>query len=103
MKALSQGLRVRVYPDIRFRLLRPTSMSGRKAFLYGKAMKALSYDPVYAMGESLLVFLIHRNPELATSFIRGYMGSVSVYSDIARFTRWLQAEECSLAVFSFAT
>ncbi len=43
LKALSMNLRIATYPQIEFYLLRRTTMNPRKAYLYGKAMKALNY------------------------------------------------------------
>lgn len=89
-KALSQGYKVRVYRDVRFLLLRRTTMNIRKAYLYGKGMKALGYTTFYAIGRAFL-FLAKGYFNEAKYLVLGYFaGNVEKYSDVAEYTKYIQ-------------
>ena len=87
-KALQMRYKVKTYP-VQYKLLRKTGMNPRKAYYWGKAMKALGYWPPYAMGRALLWFF--HSPRVALSMIRGYMEhNTSVYHDVCHFVREYQ-------------
>ncbi len=81
-KALSLGYKVKVY-DIPFKLLRRTRMNYRKAYYYGKGMKALNYYWLYALGRILKIGI--KNPILAYFMLRGYLSYVKKYDDLNEF------------------
>ncbi|OYT51644.1 MAG: hypothetical protein B6U73_01560 [Desulfurococcales archaeon ex4484_204] len=81
LKALSMGLRVATYPQIKFYSLRETTMNPRKAYLYGKAMKALNYPMLYALARILRTLTARRVRE-AAYMLRGYLANVRKYRDI---------------------
>ena len=87
-KALSQGRKVALFQDLKFKLLRETRLLKRKLFLWGKGMRALNYWWPYALGRALLTGL--KNPIGGYWMWRGYLSKVSLYEDIKRFTPNLQ-------------
>jgi glycosyltransferase involved in cell wall biosynthesis len=87
-KALSQGRKVAVFPNLRFKLLRETRLFGEKAYYWGKGMKALNYDIFYALGRAFLVSL--RSPMTGSALLRGYFSDVKKYEDIADFVSGFQ-------------
>ena len=90
LKALSQGRRVKVYRDVKFLLLRQTTMNVQKAYLYGKAMKALGYMALYTVGRALLL-LLNGHVNEAKYLILGYfIGKAKRYNDITDFTKYIQ-------------
>jgi len=88
LKALSEGRGVRVYGDLRFTLLRPTRISARKAYLWGKAMRALNYWWFYALARSLK--FLFKSPTLGVSMIAGFLSLTEPVRDIASFTQGFQ-------------
>ncbi len=98
-KALMEGRHVGVYGDINYVLLRPTIMNNRKAFTWGKGMKALGYNPVYVAGRCLLYGL--KSPKIGVSMISGYLSNVERYEDICAFVSWYQARLIFRRVKSF--
>jgi glycosyltransferase involved in cell wall biosynthesis len=83
-KALSQGRRVALYSDVPFDLLREPRLTGRKLYLWGKGMKALSYWWPYAFGRAVLAGL--RNPMGGFELLMGYLSKVSErYVDLRSF------------------
>lgn len=87
-KALSQGRKVMVFQDLKFRLLRGTRLSKRKLYLWGKAMKALNYWWLYAFGRAVLIGL--RYPVGGYLMLKGYLSEVSLYEDVAEFVNDFQ-------------
>ena len=87
-KALSQGEKVRVFQDLKFRLLRGTRLSKEKLYLWGKGMKALSYWWLYVLGRAVLTSF--RYPAEGYMMLRGYLTTVSQYEDIKNFVPKLQ-------------
>ncbi|RLF13387.1 MAG: hypothetical protein DRN06_08720 [Thermoprotei archaeon] len=88
LKALSEGFGVKVYRDLKFRLLRPTRISVRKAYLWGKAMRSLNYWWPYAIARSLK-FLI-RSPPIGVNMVAGFLSSTDSVRDLKGFTERLQ-------------
>ncbi len=87
-KALSQGYNARTYDDLKFKLIRPTRVSPRKAFLWGKAMKVVGYLWPYAISRSVLLSM--RSLALGVHMIAGFISSVESSSDISDFMKELQ-------------
>ncbi len=88
LKALSQGYGVRVYNDLKFKLLRPTIISPRKAFLWGKAMRVIGYWWPYAISRSLLLSI--KSPTLSINMIAGFISSAEARDDVSDFIKKLQ-------------
>jgi len=88
-RALMEGRSVGVYGDINYILLRPTIMNSRKAFTWGKGMKALGYNPVYVAGRCILYGL--KSPKIGVSMFSGYLTKVEKYGDISTFVSAYQA------------
>jgi len=69
LKAMQKGYRTRSFKDI------PTSISRRtnlmKGVLYGRAMYALGYDWIYAIGRSFLV--ARKSPRASFQMLVGYL------------------------------
>ena len=82
-RALKDGMKVAVYKDIAFSLLRETKVSPRKAYLWGKAMRALNYFWLYALGRCMLFAL--NSPKLGLRMLLGYLSRVENYQDIEDF------------------
>ena len=82
-RALKDGMKVAVYKDIAFSLLRETKVSPRKAYLWGKAMRALNYFWLYALGRCLLFAL--KSPKLGLRMLSGYLRKAKKYRDIEDF------------------
>ena len=87
-KALSQGKKVTVFQDLKFRLLRGTRLSKQKLYLWGKGMKALNYWWLYAFGRTVLTGL--RHPVGGYLMLKGYLSKVSLYDDIKKFVNAFQ-------------
>jgi len=87
-KALSQGRKVMVFHDLKFRLLRETRFSKQKLYLWGKGMKALNYWWLYAFGRTVLTGL--RHPVGSYLMLRGYLSKVQPYDDIREFVNDFQ-------------
>jgi len=88
-KALSEGKKVAVFPDLRFILLRGTIISSKKLYLWGKGMKALNYWWLYALGRAALIGLKH--PLDGFTLLKGYLSEVSEhYKDLKEFVPNLQ-------------
>lgn len=88
-KALSEGGKVTVFTDLKFKLLRGTVTSGKKLYLWGKGMKALNYWWLYAIGRSVLAGIKH--PANGFAMLRGYFSSVPTrYDDIKEFVHEFQ-------------
>jgi glycosyltransferase involved in cell wall biosynthesis len=82
-KALSQGRKVIVFPDLRFKLSRKTRLSKRKLYLWGKGMKTLNYWWPYAIGRIVVIGL--RQPRNGYEMLRGYLSKTPQYEDIKYF------------------
>lgn len=83
-KALSQGRKVAVFPDLMFKLSRGTRLSRRKLYLWGKGMKVLNYWWLYAFGRAVLASF--RHPMNGFVLLKGYLSKVSQrYDDIKDF------------------
>ncbi len=87
-KALSQGKKVAVFQDLKFRLSRETRLSKQKSYLWGKGMKALNYWWLYAFGRAVLTGL--RHPVAGYLMLKGYLSKVSLYDDIREFVHDFQ-------------
>ena len=74
LKAMQMGYRTRSFKDI------PTSISRRtnlmKGVLYGRAMYALGYDWIYAVGRSILV--ARKSPGASIQMLAGYLDHAGV-------------------------
>jgi glycosyltransferase involved in cell wall biosynthesis len=82
-RALKEGKGVGVYRDLKFTLLRETTIDPEKAYHWGKAMRALNYWWAYALGRCMALFF--KSPKSGFSMLRGYMSSVKKYDDVAGF------------------
>lgn len=89
-KALSQGKRVAVFKNPKFKLSRETRLSKRKLYLWGKGMKALNYWWLYALGRSVLNGV--RHPVGGYWMLRGYLSKVPLYKDLEEFVPSFQRE-----------
>ena len=87
-KALSQEKKVAVYPDLKFRLLRPTQTSARKLYSWGRGMKALAYWWPYALGRAIKFGAT--NPVGGYRMIEGYLSDVPQYEDLTDFVSQYQ-------------
>lgn len=84
LKAVELGFRAQCFP-ILFTSLKRTSISPKKYYGLGKGMKALGYDPLYALGRCALSFL--KSPKASISMFGGYVSSdVQKYADLSDFT-----------------
>lgn len=92
LKALASGFKVSIYNDIKFYLLRKTSMNPRKAYLYGKAMKALDYPKLYAIAR-IAKTLLHRGSNEAKYMILGYFSKTKKYYDIKGIAKYVLIKE----------
>ena len=90
-KALSQGKKVVVFPDLKFKLRRKTRLYPKKAYLWGKAMKAANYWWLYAFGRAFLFSL--RSPRNGFELLRGYLSHVEKYKDIENFVPAFQRRQ----------
>ena len=98
-KALSQGLRVKVYKDLKFFSFRKTSFNARKAYFYGKAMKALGYSYIYVIARFLYATARY-SASKSKYLILGYLKSnVRKYSDILYYTKYIQAKNLLYRLF----
>jgi len=94
-KALSQGKKVAVYPDLKFKLQRETGLSAKKAYYWGKGMRALNYDFLYVLGRATLLSL--KSPKIGFAMLRGYFSpDVKKYSDISKFVPHFQRRQLLL-------
>jgi glycosyltransferase involved in cell wall biosynthesis len=83
-KALSQGRKIAVFPDLMFKFSRGVRLSRRKLYLWGKGMRALNYWWPYAFGRALIAGM--RFPPNGFALMKGYMSRVSEqYEDIKEF------------------
>ena len=87
-KALSQEKKVAVYPNLTFRLLRPTKTSARKLYSWGRGMKALAYWWPYAVGRAIKFGLT--NPVGGIRMVEGYLSDVPQYEDLMDFVSQYQ-------------
>ena len=90
-KALSQGRKVAVFSDLKFKLQRKTRLFPQKAYFWGKGMKALNYNVFYAFGRACLVSL--KSPRNGWALLRGYFSNVEKYRDIEDFVRVFQRRQ----------
>jgi len=90
-KALSQGEKVVVFPDLRFKLRRKTRLFPKKAYFWGKGMKALNYNVFYALGRAFLVSL--KSPRNGLELLRGYFSNVEKYRDVEDFVPVFQRKQ----------
>jgi len=91
-KALSQNRKVAVYPDLKFKLQRKTTITPKKAYYWGKGMKALNYSILYSTGR--LILLIPRSPRAAFAMLMGLLSrDVEKYSDISKFVPYFQRKQ----------
>jgi len=83
-KVVSQGRKVIVFTDLRFKLSRKTKLSKQKLYLWGLGMKALNYWWLYAFGRAALIGL--RHPLNGFALLKGYLSEVSEqYNDLKEF------------------
>jgi len=94
-KALSTGFKVKVYPNIKFHILRKTSMNISKAYFYGKAMKALNYTSLFLLGR-VLRMLVRRRVSEAKYMLLGYVHGESNYDDLKNIVKYVQARRLLL-------
>ena len=87
-RALKDGKSVKIFNDLRFKLLRKTSMTPKKAYLYGLSCKALDYWPPYFIGRVLLQFI--KSPQNGVAMLRGFFREVKKYRDLEGFTSSFQ-------------
>lgn len=82
-KALSEGKRVAVFPDLIIESSRKTVYFKEKMYLWGKGMKALNYWWPYALTRSIIVGI--RSPLSGFALMKGYLSNVEQYEDIKDF------------------
>jgi len=90
-KALSEGKKVAVFPELKFKLFRKTRLFPKKAYFWGKGMKALNYNAFYALGRSFLVSL--KSPRNGFALLRGYFSDADKYRDVADFVPAFQRRQ----------
>lgn len=90
-KALSESKAVAVFPDLKFRLLRKTRLFPKKAYFWGKGMKALNYNAFYALGRSFLISL--NSPRNGFAMLKGYFSEVEKYKDVENFVSTFQKKQ----------
>jgi glycosyltransferase involved in cell wall biosynthesis len=90
-KALSQGKKVTVFPDLKFKLRRKTRLFPKKAYLWGKGMRALNYNVFYALGRAFLYSI--RSPKNGFALLKGYFSYVEKYQDIEDFVPAFQKRQ----------
>ena len=90
-KALSQGKKVTIFQDLKFRLLRETRLSKQKLYLWGKGMKALNYNVLYALGRASLYSV--KSPRNGLELLKGYFSNVKKYKDIENFVYVFQSKQ----------
>jgi glycosyltransferase involved in cell wall biosynthesis len=90
-KALSEGRKVSVFPDLKFKLHRKTRIFPRKAYFWGKGMKALNYAFFYAVGRAFLYSL--DSPRNGLALLQGYLSEVDKYHDIEQFVPAFQRKQ----------
>ena len=88
LKALMMGYDVKSFKDVVTSQQRPLRVSAKKMYFWGKGMRALGYNPLYALGRCALWFF--KSPKASTNMLRGYLSSgVQKYSDLSKFTgKW---------------
>jgi glycosyltransferase involved in cell wall biosynthesis len=69
LKAMQMGYRTRSFKDVPTSISRKTNLT--KGVLYGRAMYALGYDWIYALGRSLLV--ARKSPRASFQMLAGYL------------------------------
>jgi len=90
-KALSQGRKIAVFPNLSFKFSRGVELSKRKLYLWGKGMKALNYWWPYAFGRVAIVGM-HR-PLVGFALLKGYLSGVyRRYEDLREFIPRFQRE-----------
>lgn len=90
-KALSQGRKITVFPNLEFKFSRGVRLTRRKLYLWGKGMKALNYWWPYAFGRAAIVGM--RHPLVGLALLKGYLSRVSEqYEDIKDFVPNFQRE-----------
>jgi len=90
-KALSEGRKVTVFPELKFGLLRKTQMFPSKAYFWGKGMKALNYNVFYALGRAFLFSI--NSPRNGLALLRGYFSDVKKYNDVKDFVSVFQRRQ----------
>lgn len=90
-KALSEGRKVTVFPELRFKLLRKTQMFPKKAYFWGKGMRALNYNVFYALGRAFLFSV--KSPRNGLALFRGYFSDVEKYEDVEDFVSVFQRKQ----------
>ncbi len=90
-KALSMGMKVRVYRDLITWTLRRTAISATRYYYWGAGMKALGYHPLYSLGRFIRV--LQKSKTKGIYLLRGYMSRVRQYSDVKDFVYNFQLRE----------
>jgi glycosyltransferase involved in cell wall biosynthesis len=90
-KALSQNKKVTIFPDLKFKLRRKTMIFPKKAYFWGKGMKALNYNIFYAFGRACLFSL--QSPRNGLALLKGYFSDVEKYHDIEDFVPAFQRRQ----------
>ena len=70
LKAMQMGYHTRSFKDVPTSISRKTNLM--KGVLYGRAMYALGYDWIYAVGRSILV--ARKSPQASFQMLAGYLG-----------------------------
>jgi len=70
LKAMQMGYDTRSFRDVPTSISRKTNLM--KGVLYGRAMYALGYDWIYAVGRSILV--ARKSPRASFQMLAGYLG-----------------------------
>lgn len=92
LKALKTGFKVATYKEIVFYQIRKTSMGPKKAYLYGKAMKALDYPALYVVGR-IMKTLIQYGGIYAKYMAIGYLRGAQKYRDVAGMAKHILLHE----------
>ncbi len=98
-KALSMGYKISLYNDIKFYLMRRTKINERKAYLWGKAIKALGYWTPYAFSRILNFYF--KKMSYGCYMLKGYLQTVSPYEDISDFVKYQQMKSSLNILLSY--
>ena len=86
-KAMQLGYSSKSFNDL-VTEARPTSITPRKMLGWGKGMRALGYDWIYALGRCTLMFL--KKPKLGLLMFRGYLSRDIEKLDVAQWVTQYQ-------------
>jgi len=85
-KALQKGYKLGVYEDLKTQIQRKTGKF-TKYLEYGRGMRALGYDQLYAVGKAVLSSLERKDLSVFVKLMVGYLSSEVCHYDVAPFVR----------------